>query len=151
MGNSAHATDTKDALASAAITAGEAAIAAMRLCPWTCLACRAGRILGPRGGDAGHGHQRRIFHVGRLGEARAEFDLDLHTHRRTACLGATQRTRSREEIRAEYAAMRRDLWAAVEAGRCAIPIDRIFPLAEAAKALAFLKAKGQSRRIALAI
>jgi hypothetical protein len=86
MGNSAHAADTKDALASAAITAGEAAIAAMRLCPWTCLACRAGLILEPRGGDAGHGHQVRIF-----------------------------------------------------------------PLAEAAKDLAFLKAKGQSRRIALAI
>ncbi|MDZ4265457.1 MAG: hypothetical protein U1D00_07130, partial [Mycobacterium sp.] len=46
----------------------------------------------------------RIVNVGRLGGGRAEFDFDLHANRRIAYIGVTHRTRSRDEIRAEYAA-----------------------------------------------
>lgn len=93
----------------------------------------------------------RIVNVGRLGGARAEFDFDLHANRRIAYVGVTHRTRSRDEIRAEYAAMRRDLWDAVQDGRFAIPIDKVFPLDEAVDALAYMKANQHFGKIALAI
>jgi len=93
----------------------------------------------------------RIVNVGRLGGSRAEFDFDLHANRRIAYIGVTHRTRSRDEIRAEYAAMRRDLWDAVQDGRFAIPIDKVFPLAEAVEALAYMKANRHFGKIALSI
>ncbi|MBP0463372.1 zinc-binding dehydrogenase [Roseomonas sp. PWR1] len=93
----------------------------------------------------------RIVNVGRLGGARAEFDFDLHATRRIAYIGVTHRTRSREEIRAEYAAMRRDLWAAVQEGRFGIPIDKVFPLDQAVEALAHMKANQHFGKIALSV
>ncbi len=93
----------------------------------------------------------RIVNVGRLGGSRAEFDFDLHANRRIAYIGVTHRTRSREEIRAEYAAMRRDLWAAVQEGRFGIPIDKVFPLDQAVEALAHMKANLHFGKIALSV
>lgn len=93
----------------------------------------------------------RIVNVGRLGGARAEFDFDLHATRRIAYIGVTHRTRSREEIRAEYAAMRRDLWDAVQEGRFGIPIDKVFPLDQAVEALAHMKANQHFGKIALSV
>lgn len=93
----------------------------------------------------------RIVNVGRLGGARAEFDFDLHANRRIAYIGVTHRTRSRDEIRDEYAAMRRDLWDAVQEGRFGIPIDKVFPLEEAVEALAHMKANRHFGKIALSI
>ncbi|WP_206035593.1 zinc-binding dehydrogenase [Roseomonas sp. HF4] len=93
----------------------------------------------------------RIVNVGRLGGARAEFDFDLHANRRIAYIGVTHRTRSRDEIRAEYAAMRRDLWGAVQEGRFGIPIDKVFPLEDAVEALAHMKANRHFGKIALSI
>ena len=93
----------------------------------------------------------RIVNVGRLGGAKAEFDFDLHANRRIAYIGVTHRTRSRDEIRAEYAAMRRDLWDAVQDGRFSIPIDKVFPLDEAVEALAYMKANRHFGKIALSI
>jgi|LNFM01.1.fsa_nt_gb NADPH2:quinone reductase len=93
----------------------------------------------------------RIVNVGRLGGGRAEFDFDLHANRRIAYIGVTHRTRSREEIRAEYAAMKRDLWDAVQDGRFALPIDKVFPLDQAVEALAHMKANQHFGKIALSI
>ncbi|MFO1328349.1 MAG: zinc-binding dehydrogenase [Rubrivivax sp.] len=93
----------------------------------------------------------RIVNVGRLGGQQGGFDFDLHATRRLSYIGVTHRTRSREEIRAEYAAMRRDLWGAVEEGRFTIPIDRVFPLEKAADALAHMKANRHFGKIALAM
>jgi NADPH2:quinone reductase len=93
----------------------------------------------------------RIVNVGRLGGGRAEFDFDLHANRRIAYIGVTHRTRSRDEIRAEYAAMKRDLWDAVQEGRFALPIDKVFPLDEAVEALAHMKANKHFGKIALSI
>jgi NADPH2:quinone reductase len=93
----------------------------------------------------------RIVNVGRLGGARAEFDFDLHANRRIAYIGVTHRTRSRDEIRAEYAAMKRDLWDAVQEGRFALPIDKVFPLDQAVEALAHMKANQHFGKIALSI
>lgn len=93
----------------------------------------------------------RIVNVGRLGGARAEFDFDLHANRRISYIGVTHRTRSRDEIRAEYAAMRRDLWEAVQEGRFGIPIDRVFPLDQAVEALAHMTANLHFGKIALSV
>jgi NADPH2:quinone reductase len=93
----------------------------------------------------------RVVNVGRLGGARAEFDFDLHANRRIAYIGVTHRTRSRDEIRAEYAAMKRDLWDAMQEGRFTLPIDRVFPLDQAVEALAHMKANQHFGKIALSI
>lgn len=93
----------------------------------------------------------RIVNVGRLGGMKGEFDFDTHATRRISYIGVTHRTRSREEIRAEYAAMRRDLWAAVEEGRFSIPIDKVFPLDEVTEALAHMKANRHFGKIVLAV
>ena len=92
----------------------------------------------------------RIVNVGRLGGARAEFDFDLHALRRIRYVGVTFRTRSVEEVREINRRMRADLWPAVEAGTLRLPIDRVFPLAEAAEALAHMKANRHFGKIVLA-
>lgn len=92
----------------------------------------------------------RIVNVGRLGGARAEFDFDLHALRRIRYIGVTFRTRSLEEVREINRRMRADLWGAVEAGELRLPIDRVFPLAEAAEALAHMKANRHFGKIVLA-
>lgn len=91
----------------------------------------------------------RIVNVGRLGGAKGEFDFDLHALRRISYIGVTFRTRSVEEVREINRRMRADLWAAVEAGKLRLPIDRTFPLAEAPEALAHMKANRHFGKIVL--
>src|SRR5215469_8926865 len=82
----------------------------------------------------------RIVNVGRLGGMKAEFNFDLHALKRIDYIGVTFRTRTPEEVRAIVKSARADLWPAVEEGKLSLPIDRTFPLAEAADALAHMKA-----------
>jgi NADPH2:quinone reductase len=91
----------------------------------------------------------RIVNVGRLGGAKGEFDFDLHALKRIDYIGVTFRTRSVEEVREINRRMRADLWPAVEAGKLALPIDRTFPLDEAAGALAHMKANKHFGKIVL--
>ena len=91
----------------------------------------------------------RIVNVGRLGGARAEFDFDLHAARRIDYIGVTFRTRSTEEVREIVRLMRQDLWAAMEAGELALPIDRVFHLDDVAEALAHMKANAHFGKIAM--
>jgi NADPH2:quinone reductase len=98
---------------------------------------RAARVLG------------RIVNVGRLGGAKGEFDYDLHALKRIDYIGVTFRTRSTEEVREINRRMRADLWSAAEAGRLRLPIDRSFPLAEAAAALAHMRANAHFGKIVL--
>jgi NADPH:quinone reductase len=93
----------------------------------------------------------RIVNVGRLGGAKREFDFDLHALRRIDYIGVTFRTRSVEEVREINRRMRADLWPAVEAGKLALPIDRTFPLDEAAAALAHMKANKHLGKIVLTV
>ena len=93
----------------------------------------------------------RIVNVGRLGGFKGEFDFDLHALRRIDYIGVTFRTRSVEEVREINRAMRKDLWPAVEAGKLALPIDRTFPLAETAAALAHMKANAHLGKIVLTV
>jgi NADPH2:quinone reductase len=93
----------------------------------------------------------RIVNVGRLGGFKGEFDFDLHALKRIDYIGVTFRTRSIEEVREINRRMRADLWQAVEAGKLALPIDRTFPLDEAAAALAHMKANNHFGKIVLTV
>ena len=91
----------------------------------------------------------RIVNVGRLGGFSGEFDFDTHALRRIDYIGVTFRTRSVEEVREINRVMRADLWPHVEAGKLALPIDRTFPLDQAAAALAHMKANAHLGKIVL--
>jgi len=91
----------------------------------------------------------RIVNVGRLGGGKAEFDFDAHATRRITYIGVTHRTRSVDELRAETRAMWADLGEAVAARRLRLPIDRTFPLGEAAAAQAHMRANGHFGKILL--
>ena len=91
----------------------------------------------------------RIVNVGRLGGARGEFDFDLHAMRRISYIGVTFRTRSLDEVREINRRMRADLWDAVEEGKLRLPLDRTFPLAEAAAALEHMKANRHFGKVVL--
>ena len=92
----------------------------------------------------------RIVNVGRLGGARGEFNFDLHAARRIQYIGVTFRTRSIEEVREINRKMIADLWPAVEAGKLALPIDKVFPLTDAPAALAHMQANQHFGKVVLA-
>ena len=93
----------------------------------------------------------RIVNVGRLGGMKGEFNFDLHALKRIDYVGVTFRTRTPEEVRAIVHAARKDLWPAIEAGKLSLPIDRTFPLAQAAEALAHMKANAHFGKIVLVV
>ena len=95
--------------------------------------------------------QGRIVNVGRLGGFSGEFDYDLHALKRIHYIGVTFRTRSVEEVRAINRAMRADLWPAVESGKLRLPIDRTFPLDQAAAALDHMRANAHLGKIVLEV
>jgi NADPH2:quinone reductase len=82
----------------------------------------------------------RIVNVGRLGGSHADFDFDTHAARRITYVGVTFRTRSIEEIRAIFRAVRDDIWPAVESGQLKLPIDRVFPFEDIGAAFAHMEA-----------
>jgi NADPH:quinone reductase len=93
----------------------------------------------------------RIVNVGRLGGFKGEFDFDLHALKRIDYIGVTFRTRSVEEVREIVRAMRADLWGDVESGKLKLPIDRTFPLDQAAAALAHMRANAHFGKIVLVV
>ena len=93
----------------------------------------------------------RIVNVGRLGGVKAEFDFDLHAMKRIDYIGVTFRTRSVEEVREIVRRTRTDLWGDVESGALRLPIDRTFPLDQAAAALAHMRANAHFGKIVLTV
>ncbi len=91
----------------------------------------------------------RIVNVGRLGGGKAEFDFDLHAGRRIAYIGVTHRTRSVDELRAETRAMWADLAEAVNAKKLSLPVEKVFPLAQAKAAQEFMRANQHFGKILL--
>jgi len=91
----------------------------------------------------------RIVNVGRLAGMKAEFDFDLHALRRIDYIGVTFRTRTLEEVREIGRRMRADLWQTVTAGKLRLPIDRRFPLDEAAAAQAHMRENKHFGKIVL--
>ncbi len=88
---------------------------------------------------------------GGWGGATGSFDFDLHALRRISYIGVTFRTRSVAEVREINRRMRADLWDAVQAGTLHLPIDRTFPLEEAAQAQAHMKANEHLGKIVLTV
>lgn len=76
---------------------------------------------------------------------------DLHALKRIDYIGVTFRTRSAEEVREIARRMRADLWSAVEAGKLRLPIDRTFPLDEAAAALEHMRANAHFGKVVLIV
>ena len=74
----------------------------------------------------------RIVNIGRLAGMKAEFDFDLHARKRIDYIGVTFRTRTIDEVRDILQKMRADLWEVVKAGKIKVPVDKTFPLADAA-------------------
>lgn len=93
----------------------------------------------------------RVINVGRLGGLTGDFDFDLHALKRIEYTGVTFRTRTVEEVRTLNARMRADLWEAVEAGALRLPVDRTFPLDEAAAAQAHMRANAHFGKIVLTV
>lgn len=77
----------------------------------------------------------RIVNVGRLGGMHGSLDFDLHALRRIHYVGVTFRTRSSAEVEEIVRRTRADLEPALTQGALRLPIDRVYPLAEAAAAL----------------
>jgi len=91
----------------------------------------------------------RIVNVGRLGGTHGDFDFDLHAARRISYIGVTFRTRSIQEIRDIFTAVKQDIWLAVEAGKLALPIDRVFPFDGIAQAVDYMSANQHFGKIVL--
>jgi NADPH2:quinone reductase len=93
----------------------------------------------------------RIVNVGRLGGMKGEFNFDLHALKRIDYIGVTFRTRTPDEVRAIVKSARADLWPAIESGKLHLPIDKTFPLSQAAEALAHMKANAHFGKIVLVV
>ena len=91
----------------------------------------------------------RIINVGRLGGTKGPFDFDLHALKRIQYIGVTFRTRNLEEVREITRRLQTDLWSAVAQRKLRLPIDRTVPLAEAAAALAHMRANAHFGKILL--
>lgn len=93
----------------------------------------------------------RIVNVGRLGGTHGDFNFDLHAARRINYIGVTFRTRSLQEIRDIFAAVRADIWPAVEAGKLKLPIDKVYPFAEIIAAFAHMEANKHLGKIVVTL
>jgi NADPH:quinone reductase len=82
----------------------------------------------------------RIVNVGRLGGTHADFNFDLHAARRINYIGVTFRTRTIDEIRDIFDAVRADIWPAVEQRKLQLPIDKVYPFDEIGKAFEHMEA-----------
>ena len=89
----------------------------------------------------------RIVNVGRLGGTHGDFNFDLHAARRIHYIGVTFRTRSVQEIRDIFTAVRDDIWPAVETGKLKLPIDKVYPFADISAAFAHMDANAHLGKI----
>lgn len=107
------------------------------------------------GGSAAAGHlacaalAARWIQIGRVGGARAEIDLNELSRKRLQLIGVTFRTRDLDQFAAVVAAAGRDLGEAIAARRLVSPVDRTWPLEQAAEAQAFLRANAQLGKLVL--
>ena len=79
-----------------------------------------------------HGY---IVNIGRLAGMTADFNFDRHAARRLHYIGTTGRSRSIDEHAEVQRRANEDLGEAIRLGEIASPVDMVFPLSEADKAL----------------
>ena len=93
----------------------------------------------------------RLVVIAAMGGRRAEVDFLPILAKRLTITGSTLRPRP-AEVKAAFAdALRRRVWPLVEAGRVALPIDGVWPLAEAAAAHARMESSRHIGKIVLEI
>ena len=95
-----------------------------------------------------HGY---IINIGRLAGMSANFDFDRHAARRLHYIGTTGRSRTLDEHAEVLRRANQDLAVAIESGKIASPIDTVFPLSEAALALARMNANDHFGKIVLKV
>ena len=93
----------------------------------------------------------RIVNVGRLGGRQAQFDFDLHALRRIEYVGVTFRTRTDAQVEEVVRRMRKDLDAALDAGRLSLPVDRVYPLEQVGAAFERNRARRHFGKLILAL
>ncbi|MDB5656413.1 MAG: quinone oxidoreductase [Tardiphaga sp.] len=93
----------------------------------------------------------RIVNVGRLGGNHGDFNFDLHAARRIQYIGVTFRTRSMQEVRDIFSAVRAEIWPAVESGKLKLPIDKVYPFAEIGTAFARMDANQHLGKIVVTL
>jgi NADPH2:quinone reductase len=93
----------------------------------------------------------RIVNVGRLGGSHGDFNFDLHAARRINYIGVTFRTRTIEEIRDIFAAVRNDIWSAVESRQLKLPIDKVLPFDQIGKAFEHMEANKHLGKIVVTL
>jgi NADPH:quinone reductase len=93
----------------------------------------------------------RIVNVGRLGGSHGDFNFDLHAARRINYIGVTFRTRTIEEIRDIFAAVRSDIWPAVESRQLKLPIDKVLPFDQIGKAFEHMEANKHLGKIVVTL
>lgn len=93
----------------------------------------------------------RIVNVGRLGGTHGDFNFDLHAARRINYIGVTFRSRSIEEIRAIFSAVRDDIWLAVASRQLKLPIDKAFAFADIGEAFAHMEANRHLGKIVVTL
>jgi NADPH2:quinone reductase len=93
----------------------------------------------------------RIVNVGRLGGSHGDFNFDLHAARRINYIGVTFRTRTIEEIRDIFAAVRNDIWPAVESRQLKLPIDKVLPFDQIGKAFEHMEANKHLGKIVVTL
>lgn len=91
----------------------------------------------------------RWVQVGRVGGARAEIDLNELSRRRVSLIGVTFRTRDLETFEQVVRRAWADLGEAVRSGALVSPVDRTWPLADAAEAQAHLRSNRQFGKLVL--
>lgn len=93
----------------------------------------------------------RIVNVGRLGGTHGDFNFDLHAARRINYIGVTFRTRSVQEVRDIFSAVRSDIWPAVESRKLKLPIDKVLPFDDIAKAFEHMEANKHLGKIVVTL
>lgn len=92
----------------------------------------------------------RLVLIGFLGGVAAErVDLAAIAAKRATITGSTMRPRTAAEKAAIAAELRQHVWPALSAGRCWPLVDKVFPLAKAADAHAWMEAGGHVGKIVL--
>lgn len=93
----------------------------------------------------------RIVNVGRMAGEVGEVDFDLHSMRRITYVGVTFRTRSLKEIIELIGLTKKVLGPALEEGVLNLPIDKIYPLADAAEAFEHMAQNKHFGKIVLSL
>jgi NADPH:quinone reductase len=90
-----------------------------------------------------------IVNVGRLDGVAGEFDFDLHALKRLTYTGVTFRTRSMEEVKEIVRGFVRDVVSNDGVPKVSVPVDRTFPLEEAATAHEYVRSNEHFGKVVL--